>query len=120
MERCQICKKVKVYICSDGVNAWCQNDCGNYAYFEGTLFFLGDNLGEYPVRPDGTIIRITRKEEGHKTFIEEERLIELEKKFREIINSKKQKNLDYDKMYDWWNNLSSEEKIEIWRQDRKN
>lgn len=50
MLNCEICKKNKVFVCSDKKNAWCQNGCGNYFHYKGNLLFLGNMGFNYPVR----------------------------------------------------------------------
>ena len=120
MLTCQICKKNRVYVCSDKKNAWCQSGCGNYAHFDGILFFLGKDVGQYPVREDGSIKKVKWKHEGNITITEEERLIDIENKFKELVSKKKEFDENYWSASNWWNDLSKEGKITIFQSNYDN
>lgn len=112
---CPRCNKSGIYICSDKRNSWCRNCNSYFAHFDGELFFLGtDSSLQYAVREDGTIKKVRRKEEGNTVIIEEERLIELENKFKEIVAKKKIETQNYWDASSWWSDLNKEKKIEIY------
>jgi len=119
MLNCEVCKKNRVYVCSDRINAWCQNKCGNYFHDEGFLIYIGKIGFDYPIREDGTIIKIKRTEKENKTIIEEERLIHLEKKIKEILTKRKKEMELYNKCREWFQNLTEDEKIKIYLEKNK-
>ena len=120
MLNCEICKKRKVYVCSDNMNAWCQNGCGNYFHEEGILIYIGKFNCDYLVREDGSIRNVKRIEKGNKVIIEEERLVKIEEKIKSILQNKKEKIELENDCFGWFHNLSKEEKLEFYLKNKSN
>ena len=85
---CGVCRKRKVYLCSDEMNAWCGICGGNYFHYRGEVLFLGNIGFNYSIRKDGSVIKVIRKEEGNKTTIIEEKLPRIESKIKIFLESK--------------------------------
>ncbi len=116
MLKCEVCNKNRIYVCSDGMNAWCQKGCGNYFHEDGGLIFLGKIGCDYPIRDDGTVIKVTRIENGNKTTIEEERLVEIEEKINKIMGKKRKERKLKDDCDGWFYKLNQEERLKIYLQ----
>jgi hypothetical protein len=117
MLKCEKCGKSKVYLSSDGRNAWCQDGCGNYAHLEGELIFLGQFPGrpQTIVRPEGKLSLYRIRQQGNLTITEEEHLVELERALQEKVRLKKSKAEVLAKANFWWSTLTDEEKVQVYR-----
>jgi hypothetical protein len=113
--KCPNCKKSSgFYICSDSRNAWCRYCDSYYAHFDGILLYLGnDERLRNCVREDLSIVKVTRKVLDNKTIIEEERLFELENKFKELIKDKVHGEKLLDESTNRWHSLSKTEKVNL-------
>lgn len=119
MLKCPKCNKNKLYVCSDNINAWCNNGCGYFAVFQNNIFYIGkEEFYRYCVKQDGSFKKIIITHIENKEIVETERLIDIENKFKEFINKIKVEKENNININVWWSNLTIEQKNKIYNSEK--